>query len=301
MADDATRIDQVRLHTLLGTYSNTKALKSGAVASPLVAFDFADVPVPNRGFKPMVRQHVYDCGELAIGTFLQARVAGAPYRLLPVTVMGRGQLHTIACVPERGRLAPGDLAGKRVGVRAYSQTTGIWLRGMLQELYGVDPESIRWVTFEDAHVAGYQDPPHVVRAAPGQELVPMLLAGELDAAIVGDTFPDPRLAPLVPDPDAANRRWAETHGGVPVNHMLVIREEIAARRPDVVREVFRLLRESTAAAGIAVDDPAGALRFGVEAHRRSLELIIAYSYRQKLIPEQIAVDALFDDVTGALV
>jgi 4,5-dihydroxyphthalate decarboxylase len=294
MANDA----KVRLHTLLGTYPTTKALKSGEIASGLVDLDFADVPVPNRGFKPMVRQHVYDFGELAIGTFLMARAAGAPYRLIPATVMGRGQLHTIAYVPERGSLAPGDLAGKRVGVRAYSQTTGVWLRGMLQELYGVDPESIRWTTYEDAHVAGYQDPPFVGRAAAGEELVPMLLAGELDAAIVGDKFPDPRLAPLVPDPEAANQRWAETHGGVPINHMLVIREEIAAARPDVVRELFRLARDSAAAAGVT--GPGAALRFGVEPNRRSLELVIDYAFRQKLIPERVPVDALFDETTRSL-
>ncbi|MFD2184220.1 ABC transporter substrate-binding protein [Rhodoplanes azumiensis] len=291
---------KLRLHTLLGTHPNTKALKSGAVVSDLVAFDFADIPVANRGFKPMVRQHVFDFGELAIGTFLQARVAGAPYRLIPATVVGRGQLHTIAYVPERGPLAPGDLAGKRVGVRAYSQTTGIWLRGMLEELYGVDPERIDWVTFEDAHVAGYQDPPFVRRAAEGEDLVTMLLDGALDAAIVGDRFPDPRLAPLVPDPETANRRWAETHGGVPINHMLVVREEIAAARPDVVRELYRMIRESTAAGGLPTDDATAALRFGIEPNRRSLELIVDYAFRQKLIPERVSVDSLFDDTARGL-
>lgn len=295
-----TQAEKLRLHTLLGTHPNTKALKSGAIASDLVAFDFADIPVANRGFKPMVRQHVFDFGELAIGTYLQARVAGAPYRLIPATVVGRGQLHTIAYVPERGPLAPGDLAGKRVGVRAYSQTTGIWLRGMLEELYGVDPETVDWVTFEDAHVAGYQDPPFVRRAAEGEDLVKMLLDGALDAAIVGDKFPDPRLAPLVPDPEAANQRWAETHGGVPINHMLVIREEIAASRPDVVRELFRMIRESTAAGGLPTDDATAALRFGIEPNRRSLELIIDYAFRQKLIPERVGVDSLFDDTAHSL-
>ncbi|MFL9824220.1 phosphate ABC transporter substrate-binding protein [Rhodoplanes sp. SY1] len=292
--------EKLRLHTLLGTHPNTKALKSGAVASDLVAFDFADIPVANRGFKPMVRQHVFDFGELAIGTFLQARVAGAPYRLIPATVVGRGQLHTIAYLPERGPLAPGDLAGKRVGVRAYSQTTGIWLRGMLEELYGVAPETIDWVTFEDAHVAGYQDPPFVRRAAEGEDLVRMLLDGALDAAIVGDKFPDPRLAPLVPDPEAANDRWAASHGGVPINHMLVLREEIAATRPDVVRELYRMIRESTAAGGLPTDDATAALRFGIEPNRRSLELIIDYAFRQKLIPERVGVDSLFDDTARSL-
>lgn len=130
-------------------------------------------------------------------------------------------------------------------MRAYSQTTGVWLRGMLEELYGVDPARIRWVTFEDAHVAGYTDPPHIERAPKGKELVPMLLAGELDAAIIGDAFPDPRLAPLVPDAEAQNRAYARSHGGVPINHMLAIREPLAAARPDIVREVFACSARAT--------------------------------------------------------
>ena len=177
-------------------------------------------------------------------------------------------------------------------MRSYSVTTGVWLRGMLEEMYGVDPARIRWVTFEDAHVAGYKDPPHVERAAAGKELVAMLLAGELDAAIAGDTLPDPRLAPLVPDAEAQNLAFARSHGGVPVNHMLVIREEIAAARPDLVREVYRLFRASKEAAGLPSDglDP---LRFGVEGVRRSLEAVIGYAAKQKLIPHPFTVDELF--------
>ena len=149
------------LHTLLGDYPHTRALRSGALRSDIVAFAFADIAPANRGFKPLVREHAFDLGELAIVTYLQAKAQGAPYVLIPVTVMGRGQLHTIAYDPVRGLIEPADLPRRRVGVRAYSQTTGVWLRGMLEELYGVDPARIRWVTFEDAHVAGYTDPSHV--------------------------------------------------------------------------------------------------------------------------------------------
>jgi 4,5-dihydroxyphthalate decarboxylase len=263
-------------------------LRTGALSSDLVELAFADIAPANRGFKPLVREHAFDLGELAIVTFLMAKARCAPYALIPVTVMGRGQLHTIAYDPARGRLGPTDLPGRRVGVRAYSVTTGVWLRGMLEELYGVDPARIRWVTFEDAHVAGYTDPPHVERAPAGEELVAMLLAGELDAAIIGDAFPDPRLAPLIPDAEAQNRAFARAHGGVPINHMLVIREQIAAARPDLAAEVVRLFRASKEAARLPPpDDGLDPLRFGVEANRRSLE--------QALIPRRFAVDELFAD------
>lgn len=287
---------KLRLFTLLGDYPHTRALKSGALASDLIEFAFADVAPANRGFKPLVREHRFDLSEIAIVTFLQAKAQGAPYALIPITVMSRGQLHTIAYDPARGALAPQDLPGRRVGVRAYSQTTGVWLRGMMQDLYGIDPTSIRWVTFEDAHVAGFNDPPWVERAPPAKELVPMLLAGELDAAIIGDSFPDPRLKPLIPDAEAQDLAFARSHGGVPINHMLVIRESVAAR-PEVISELARLFRASKDAANLA---PAEAgldpLRFGIEEHRKSLETVIAYAAQQQLIPRRFTVDELFTDV-----
>jgi len=288
--------EKSKLYTLLGDYPNTTALKTGAVTSGLVDFAFADVKVSNTAFKPLVREAKFDLGELAIVTYLQAKTYGKPYVLVPATVLGRGQHHTIAYNPERGRLSASDLAGKRVGVRAYTQTTGAWVRGFLADDYKVDSAKIRWVTFEYPHLAEYKDPDFVTRAPEGKSMVQMLLDGELDAAIVGDKLPDPRLAPLIDDADTAARKWAERHGGIPINHMMVIRSAIAKSRPDVVSEIYRVLRESRR----AVPPPAdGSLldpwRFGVEPNRRSLEMIIDYSFRQKLIPRVFSVDELFDD------
>jgi 4,5-dihydroxyphthalate decarboxylase len=296
-----TTADKVKLFTLMGSYPNAMALKDGRIKSNLVEFDFADVKVSNTAFKPLVREAKFDLAEVAIVTFLQARYYGKPYVLIPATVVGRGQLHTIAYNPERRSIGPGDLNGKTLGVRAYTQTTGVWVRGILAADYGVDLASLKWVTFEEGHVAEYQDPPNVRRAPEGKQLVQMLLDGELDAAIVGDKFPDPRLKPLIPDPETANRKWSESHGGVPINHMLVIREELAAKRPDVVREVYRLFKEakeaSFAESGVPKLDP---LRFGIEANRRSLEIVIDFAVKQGLLPRPVAVDDLFTDTMRAL-
>ncbi len=285
---------KTKLFTLLGNYPNTAALKKGDVKSDLIDFDFADVKVSNTAFKPLVREAKFDVAELAIVTYLQAKTYGKPYALIPATVLGRGQHHTIAYNPEHGPLKPSDLAGKRVGVRAYTQTTGAWLRGFLADDYGVDIAKVRWITFEDPHLAEYKDPDFVTRAGEGKTIVQMLLDGELDAAIVGNILLDPRLKPLIPDADAAARQWAETHGGVPINHMMVVRDSIAKSRPDIVQEIYRMLQESRR----AVPPPEGGLldpwRFGVEANRRSLEIVIDYSFRQKLIPRKFSVDELFD-------
>jgi 4,5-dihydroxyphthalate decarboxylase len=285
---------------MLGNYPNTKALKSAAVHSHLVDFDFVEVKVANNLFKSVVRDAKYDVAELAIATYLQAKAYGKPYVLLPAVLVSRGQHHTIAYNSERGVVRPSDLAGKRVGVRAYTVTTGTWVRGILASDYGVDLGKIEWISFEDPHVAEYQDPPFVKRAPAGKEMVQMLLDGELDAAVVGDKFPDPRLKHLIPDHEAAAQKWAEQHHGVPINHMVVVREALSRTRPDLVGDVFERLHDSKRAAGLpdgAAFDP---YRFGVEACRPVLEVIIDYCYRQQLIPRRMSVDELFDDTTRRL-
>jgi 4,5-dihydroxyphthalate decarboxylase len=293
-------LEKTRLRTLLGDYPNTVALKKAEVTSNLVDFDFADVKVPNTAFKLLVREARFDLGELAIVTYLQSRDHGKPYVLIPATVLGRGQHHTIVYNPQRGALSAHDLTGKRVGVRAYTQTTGAWVRGFLSDDYGVDVTKVHWITFENPHVAEFKDPNFVVRAPEGKALVQMLLDGELDAAIVGDKLPDPRLAPLIPDADTTAQTWAKKHGGVPINHMMAIRNTISKSRPDLAKEIYRVLRESRRAVPPLEGSWADPWRFGVEANRASLEIIIDYSFRQKLISRMLSVDELFDDCTRAL-
>jgi 4,5-dihydroxyphthalate decarboxylase len=291
---------KLKLHTMMGNYGNTAPLKSGAVKSDLIDYDFAEVKVANNLFKAIVREARYDVAELAIATYLQARAAGKPYILLPAVLVSRGQHHTIGYNPERGALKPSDLNGKRVGVRAYTVTTGTWVRGILASDYGVDLDSVEWVTFEDPHVAEYTDPASIKRAPEGKEIGKMLLDGEISAAILGDKFPDPRLKQLIPDAEGAARKWAERRGGIPINHMVVVREELSRSRPDVVKEVFRTVYESKKAAGLPDSGAMDPYRFGVEACRPILEIIIDYCFQQKLIPRRVSVDELFDDTTRAL-
>jgi 4,5-dihydroxyphthalate decarboxylase len=290
---------KAKLFTLLGNYPSTLPIKEGKVPSDLVEFEFADVKVANKGFKPLVREHKFDLGELAIVTYLQAKAYDKPYVLLPVLVVARSQHHTLAYNPERGELTPGGLAGKRVGIRAYSVTTGVWVRGILKEQYGLDLDKVHWITFEDPHVAEYTDPKTIERAPAGKDMAQMLLDGELDAAVVGDKLPDPRLKMLIPDSEKAAAAWTGKHGN-PINHMLVIRSELSRTRPDVVREVFRIFKESSDIAVRAGNKNAAQLQFGLEANRPALETIIHIAFHQKLIPRRFSVEELFDDTTRPL-
>ena len=293
---------RIRLHTLLGDYPNTLVLKRREIASDLVELDFADVKLPNQAFKRVVRDLEFDVAELAIVTFLQARAYGKPLVLLPAVVgPGRFQHQCLIYNAERGQLDPAMLAGHRVGMRSYAQTTPAWVRGILQRDYAVDLERIHWVGFEDGHLAEYQDPATVERAAKDKQLLPMLLAGELDAIIVGNDAPDDaRLRPVIPEPLVAAQAWCARHQAVPVNHLMVVRESLSRERPDVVSEVFRLLSESKARAAPVAPGSANFFPFGVEACRPSLEIIIEYAYAQGLLPRRLQVDELFDDTTRAL-
>jgi 4,5-dihydroxyphthalate decarboxylase len=288
------------LKTLLGDYPNTLALKEGEVRSPHLHFDFAGVKVPSTAFKDVVRHLKYDVAELAIVTYLQAKAHGKPLALLPAVVLGMRPHPFLVYNAERGRLAPSDLMGRRVGIRAYSVTTSAWIRGVLQNDHGVDLDRIQWVTFEDPHVAEYHDPATATRAAEGKQLVKMLLDGEIDAGLVGaPDLKDPRLQPVISNPNEAAQAWCRRNGMVPLNHMLVVKQSLAESNPPAVKEVFRLLRESKPAAP-AAENALDPIRFGVENIRSSLELIIHYSAQQGLIPKRFEVDELFDDLTGSL-
>ena len=288
----------VTLKTNLADYPMSRALKSGEVRSDLVTFDFAGPKLAHEAFKPMVREGTFDAGELAIVTFLQAKAYGKPLVLLPAVVMGRFQHHCITYDGARRALSPRDLVDKRVGVRSYTQTTGAWVRGILQHEYGVDLGRVTWVTMEDAHLAEFRDPPNVERAPPGRTLDQLLQFGEVDAIIPGDPT-DANQCTLIGDPQADARRWHQKTGAVSVNHLFVVSKALSETRPDVVREIFRVLLESKKAAPPPADG-IDTTPFGVEANRKGLGLIIQYAFEQKLVPARFAVDDLFDETTRAL-
>ncbi len=287
----------LRLKTLLGDYPNTAALKKGELRSPSLALDFADVKTPSSAFKRTVRELEFDVSELAIMTFLLAKDCGKPLVLLPAVLFSRFQHPYLVYNAERGALAPRDLEGRRVGIRSYSVTTVAWLRDILAEDYGVDLDRIRWLTFEEPHVAEFRDPPTVERAAPGQDAAAMLLAGELDAAILAPPPKDPRLKPVIADPEAAARDWARRNRAVQINHMVVVRQSLSTSLPEAVRELWRLLVESKRLGGPSQENGVDTRPYGLDANRRNLEVAIDTAHRQGLIKRRFGVDELFDDVT----
>jgi 4,5-dihydroxyphthalate decarboxylase len=288
----------VTLRTNLADYPVTMALKEGRVASPLVTFDFCGPKTAHDGFKDMVRRNQYDCGELAIVTYLQARAYGKPYVALPAPISGRPQHHCAGFSIDFGELKPKDIEGRKVGVRTYAQTTGLWIRGVLQHEHGVDLDKVTWMTIGDGHLEEYQDPPNCVRLPKGSNLGEMMLKGELAAALLGNDMPkDPRVRTLVPDAMNAGKAWCKREGVIPMNHLFVVHQDLARQRPDVVREIYRLVGASRAA---APDAAATIPPMGLEANRKGLQLAIDWSFEQKIIPRRFAVEELFDELTANL-
>ncbi len=292
----------LKLEINLADSELVRALKGGEVKSDLVTLDYTGPKTANQGFKPMVREGKFDGGELAIVTFLQALEYGKPLVLMPATMVGRFQHYLLVYNSDRrSPMTPKDLEGKRVGVRAWTQTTAMWLRAHLQHDYGVDISKITWVCWDDAHPAEYKDPDFVVRVPAGSKSVDqMLLDGDLDAAIPGyDVISQPQIKPIVPDVAGAGRAFWDKYHAVSVNHIFTIQRDLSRERPDAVRELYRMLWASKKAAPAPKDgiDP---LPFGMSALRKPLELAIQYALEQKLITRKFSVDELFDDTTRAL-
>lgn len=286
------------LRTNLSEYAVTRAMRDGRVKSDLVTLDFCGPTPAHNGFKAMVRESKFDAGELAIVTFLQAKAYGKPYVLLPAPISGRFQHHCAGYNLDFGHLDPKDIEGKKVGVRTYTQTTALWIRGILRHEYGVDLDKVTWMTLNDGHLAEYSDPDNCVRLPAGSSIPDLMLEGELAAALLGEDMPkDERVRTLVPDAQNAAKDWFARTGVVPINHMFVVHENVSRQRPDIVREIYRMIAESRS---LAVGVPAIFPPLGLEANRKGIQLAIDWALDQKIIPRRLSVDELFDDVTGSL-
>lgn len=279
------------LKTAIGRTKYTEPLFTGAVASPWLHLAFEPFKTINRAFAPMARDQAFEASELAIATFLQARAAGKPIVLLPVVLAARFQEAALLCLKNSPLRGPEDLKGRRVGVRAYSQTTGMWLRGVLEDAHGVRPQDVRWLTFEGAHVLEFSDPPGVERAAAGQDMLALLRAGELDAVIVGNDLPEgDDLRQVFPDAKAAGEAFFARHGFVPVNHLLTVRREIAEREPAVVAELLRLFGEVKAMHPAEARDPRPIGRAAIDP---AVTLAVRYCVSQGLLPRPPSLDEVW--------
>src|SRR5579884_90979 len=264
------------LQVAIGTYDHTKALKDGSVSAPGVQFDFVEVSPITRAFRNMVADLAYDVSEMALCTYMLAKAYDRPVVGLPIVLVRAPLLNGLVTAANGGVSDPKELNGKTLGVRSYTQTSGVWVRGMLQDLYGVDLKSLKWVTFEGAHLDQFTDPPNVSRAPAGKQLPEMVSSGEV-AAGIGVPASD-AVRPLLSDPRAAEAAFTEKTGVRPINHIVVVKKDVLDRMPNFAAELTSLFAQAKAAGGGSGPDS------GIAANRPAFEALSRYAYEQGVTP-----------------
>jgi 4,5-dihydroxyphthalate decarboxylase len=307
------------LKTVTRTQGNNQALKDGSVRPKTFEFAFEEVDPLIAAFRRMVRGNEFDICEMAITTYICARAHGKPMTAVPVFLVRAFHHGAILVNAKAGIADPKQLEGKKVGVnRGYTVTTGVWARGILQQQYGVDLSKITWVLSGDEHVAEYKPPANVVPIEPGKKMDDMLVSGELAAAI-GVDVKHPDIRPLIPNALDAGLAAFERNGLYPINHTVVIKDELIAKYPDLAADVFNAfgaakhryverLKAGTIEKPSDTDrvhqrvmaisgDP---LPYGVAENRHVLETLVDHALVQGIIAKPVMVDHLFAPGTRGL-
>jgi 4,5-dihydroxyphthalate decarboxylase len=302
----------------------TAAVKDGSVSPAGFRLEFEEVPVIIRAFRRMVRSLDFDVTEMAFTTYLCARSFGKPFTALPVFVtrgLHHGAIVRSAALPP---IEPRALEGQRVGVnRGYTVTTGVWARGILADQYGVDLSRVTWVPSGDEHVAEYQPPANVIPAGPGRDVPAEVAAGTLAAGVgsPAGAFADGAVVPLLPDAEQAGYDALRDHGLYPINHLVVVKDELLAAHPDLAPALFTAYAEAKRQyvarlrAG-AISDPGpddrllarvmeitgtDPLPYGVAPNRAMIDLLVRHAVSQQIIEKPAAAEELFAPGTLDLV
>lgn len=303
----------VRLRTVTRSQGNNRALKDGSVTPAGFQLDFEEVPVLVQAFRRMVRRREFDVCEMAFTTYLCAKAHGKRFTALPVFLV-RGFHHGAIWRADSGDVEkPTDLQGRRVGVnRGYTVTTGVWARGILQDEYGVDLDQVTWVLSGDEHVAEYRPPANVVPMPTGGDLEAMVVKGDLAAAIgVEATSPD--LVPLIPGPEEASLEALRRRGLYPINHLIVVKDEVLEAHAGVARALFDAFAEAKRRYvdrlhTDTIEDPGPAekmyrqvmqitgedpLPYGIAPNRLMIDELIGHALRQRILDRPPLLDELF--------
>lgn len=284
----------LRLRAAIVPYPHVRALIDGSVRSGRIAFDFVEVTPITRSFRRMVRTLEFDLCEMAAVTLAQAHAYEKPIAGLSTVVMRSFHHGALICLNESPIRGPADLPGRRVGVRAWSQTTGVWVRGILHAEYGVDAARMSWITEEDAHVAEFRDPPWVSRAPDGTGLATMLRAGLIDAGIALRNITE-ETRTVIPDANEAAAEWYRRTGIYPVNHVIVVKRSLLTEYDWLADELMALLTAAKQVAppvphSLVGDDP---LPYGLGANRTAINALIRFAAEQRLIPRAYTAEELF--------
>jgi 4,5-dihydroxyphthalate decarboxylase len=272
------------------------ATEAGRRADPSIEVESLSIRPVHNASKPFVNESAIDVCELAIVTMLQAIAFDKPVALLPVTTLGRFQHQTLVTVKE---LTVADIAGMTVGVRSWSQTTGVWVRGFLTSQFGADLRAIDWVVYEDGHIGEYVDPSWVRRARTGSRLPADFLDGRVDFAILGNELPDdPRAHTAIPAADAAGAEWSAQRGYAPINHVVGVSLVAAREHADAILAMYdamsATLRGGRNGSGVVMEP------CGFEELRGPFSQAAAFALEQDVLPRAVDFDEVVAQTCDAL-
>src|SRR5438094_1479086 len=231
------------LKTAIATYPHTKGLKDGTVSVPDVQFEHVEISPIIGAFRRMCRTLDFDVCEMAITTYLTAKAHDKPFTALPVFVLRQFSHSAIVYNANSGVQSPKDLEGKKVGVRAYTVTTGVWVRGILATQYGVDLDKITWVVVDEEHVEEFRKPSNV-KELPAAHLPDMLINGELAAAVGVGRVDSPDIRPLIPNAAEAEAAWYRETGAYPINQTVVVKDLLLQESTSLAPRVFNAFKEA---------------------------------------------------------
>jgi len=269
----------------IGTYDHTKGLKDGSVSAPGLSFDFVEVSPITRAFRQMAVNQAYDVSEMALVTYMLARVYDKPIVGLPIVLVRSTLLPGLVTADDSPITNPHELNGKTLGIRSYTQTSGVWVRGILQDGFGVDLGSLKWVTFEGAHLDEYTDPSNVSRAGADKNIGDMVKSGELAAAIgvpLGDG-----LRTVIPDAAKAEADWAAKSGVRTVNHIVTVKKSLVDANPRLLQELTDVFERARGANGASVPP------IGIEPNRKAFETLARFAHEQGVTPRRMTMAELF--------
>ena len=318
-----------RLKIAIASYGHTKGVKSGAAAIAGVEPDFVEVVPIIGAFRRMVRDLEFDVCEMAPTTYMIARALGAPFIALPIFLMRRFHHGGFVVRPDSGIKQPKDLERKKVGVRAYSVTTGVWTRGIFVNEYGLDSSKVTWVVDDEEHVTSLKLPSNVVHAPDGKSLASMMASGELQAGFsgpagIGRAGPPtgaweqraqassvnyPELIANAPEVEA---QWFRRTGIYPIHGLVVVKTAVLAQHPFVAKSLFDAFLKAKdayvarlkAGEGNGPDDlkyrsltevVGDPLPYGLKENMPSIEAMLTYGLQQGLIPKRMPMADVFAD------
>jgi len=300
-----TTTSTLTLKTAIGGYGHFAALKSGKVKADGVDFEQVEVTPIINAFRRMCRQNEFDISEMAITTYLTAKRYGLPFTAIPVFPVRAFHHGAAAYNVKSGVQKPKDLEGKKAGVRAYTVTTGVWCRGILSSEYDLDLKKVTWVLADEEHVEQFhKDAPPNASYQIGANLGEMLAKGELAGGIGLGHSDSEDVKPLVPNANAAAAEWYKKTGVYPINHMVVVKDELLAKHSWLAPALFRAFSEAKqewlssassedlakARGGIIEGDP---YPYGIAKNRKAIDLIMQYATDQQILTRPFSMDAIF--------